>query len=164
MKRIIVLAAFLLTAFGTPAFADFNFFIGAMGVERDRRDVSNDLFMWGGTAGIGHPFGLEFEFQHAPFKREAELGFYTFSSSPYIETPRLIDDRLRFYGIGGLSLIWTKQPHNTGYTWGLNYGFGAKVTIVENFGIRADFRMYTFREDIFRPKIARGYIGGNLEF
>ena len=159
MAHRFFLAAFLLVAAPTTAFADLTAFIGT-------NPTPSNRVVRGFSGGISLVI-IGFEFEYANTSEDVkqlapELKTYMFNG--LVQTPFPIAG-LQFYGTAGTGVFRETLDELTETNLGFNLGGGVKMNLIGPLRLRFDYRVFTLKgEDVRHSKPQRFYVGANLKF
>jgi hypothetical protein len=157
----VLLAALLVIATSTSAFADLTGFIGVNGTPA-KRSVK------GFAVGTGLLI-VGFEAEYADTSEDLVLGgprLRTFMFNGLAQTPIPIA-RMQFYGtLGGGFYRESFSTESSGNetSFGTNVGGGAKISIAGPLRLRLDYRIFSLRGTPRYTTVQRFYAGVNLKF
>jgi hypothetical protein len=160
MKPIVVpLAAALLLAGASPAFADLTAFLGVTTTPSNRQAR--------GIAGGVSLLVVGFEFEYSSTSEEEDQGapsLRTGMLNVLVQTPFPVAG-LQFYGTLGAGIYRERvtDVHQETHA-GTNLGGGVKITLAGPLRLRVDYRVFLLRGEPLHSKPRRLYAGLNLAF
>ena len=163
----LLVAAALVLATATPAFADFTAFLGRTTTPEGRN--ARGLAIGTGLLIVG----FEFEYAHTdeeldvlPGAENVSPEMRTYMFNGLLQTPVPIA-RMQFYGtIGGgvYHETLSTDPDRDTTNFGTNLGGGAKISVFGPLRVRVDYRIFNLRGTPRQNNAQRLYVGANLKF
>lgn len=152
-----ILAAAMLLAAASPAYADATFFIGTNSSPSNRQ-------LRGFSFGTGSMIGWEFEYANSVEERaEAAPGLRTFIGDVLLQTPFSIAG-FQPYVIGGIGMYRERLDAHQETSLAFDTGAGVKMTLFGPVRIRVDYRVLKLQGDALEGTAHRVYSGVNVRF
>ena len=157
LGRVIVVAAALVAAQSTRAFADLTGFIGANLTPSSRETL-------GGAFGMGLLFiGFEFEYAYTPDDPSASApSLTTGMGNVLLQTPVAIG-AFQPYVTGGGGIYHEALGAHDDTNFGTNAGGGVKITVAGPIRLRVDYRVFKLGSGALNSPAHRIYVGLNLK-
>jgi hypothetical protein len=159
MRRLpFLLAALLLLALSTPAFADATLFLGSTMTPSNRAAK-------GVAIGVGLlVVGFEFEFADTgETPLEAAPSLRTGMGNVLLQTPIPIGG-MQFYFTTGGGFYRERLGDRQETHFGVNTGGGMKLTLLGPIRARFDYRVFNLRGEPLHSTVHRVYAGLNIAF
>jgi hypothetical protein len=157
--KVVPIAATLLLAAASPAFADLTAFLGLTTTQSARQ-------VRGIAAGVSLlVVGFEFEYSSTSEEEDAPApSLRTGMLNVLVQTPIPVAG-LQFYGTVGAGMYRERltDVHQETHV-GTNFGGGVKITLAGPLRVRVDYRVFLLRGEPLHSKPGRLYAGLNLAF
>lgn len=158
LARLLLLAAALLSAGSTTAWADVTAFLGTASGPSNR--ASRGFAIGGGLL----IFGFEFEYgDSVEDTAEGAPSLRTGMGNFLIQTPVFFFG-LQPYFTTGAGAYWESLGPASETNFGINNGGGVKISLIGPVRARVDYRVFTLRGSPVEDVVHRLYVGVNLNF